>query len=76
MKTVYMYLVFVQIENPGKKTSIWECRNKNSQTVLGLIKWYVSWRQYCYFPVVQAVYSAGCLDDISQFINQLKEERS
>jgi hypothetical protein len=75
MQTEYQYLVFIEKENRTGKTAIFECRNKKSQTVLGLIKWYGAWRQYCYFPVVQAVYSDGCLDDISNFINQLKGEK-
>jgi hypothetical protein len=71
MQTDYQYLVFVEVENPGGKTQIYECRNKRSQTVLGIVKWYSTWRQYCYFPMVQAVYSAGCLNDIAGFIKQL-----
>ncbi len=71
IKTDYKYLIFVQAPNPGRKTSVWECRNKKSQTVLGHVKWYGAWRQYCYFPMVQAVYNAGCLDDIADFIRQL-----
>ena len=72
LKTDYQYLIFVEVPNPGRKTSVWECRNKNSQTVLGTVSWYGPWRQYCYFPSIQAVYSAGCLQDITHFINQLK----
>lgn len=75
MKTEYQYLIFVEVDNPNKKTKIFECRNKNSQTVLGLVKWHGAWRQYCYFPTVRAVYSAGCLDDMSEFIKQLKENK-
>lgn len=72
METRYKYLIFVERENPKGKTKIFECRNISTQTVLGIIKWYGAWRQYCYFPEVQAVYSAGCLDDISDFIKHLK----
>ncbi len=68
----YKYLHFIQVENPGRKTSIWECRNNRSQATLGLVKWYGPWRQYCYYPTVQAVYSPGCMDDMAHFIRQLK----
>ncbi|MCE5227911.1 MAG: hypothetical protein LLG05_18885 [Porphyromonadaceae bacterium] len=73
MKLEYQYLSFIEVSNPKGKTRIFECRNKNSQTVLGMVKWYGAWRQYCYSPTVQAVYSAGCLDDMSDFIKQLKD---
>jgi len=70
MKTIYQYITFLERESTGK-TSKWACRNKKSEAVLGEIKWYGAWRQYCYFPTIQAVYSAGCLNDISDFIEQL-----
>jgi hypothetical protein len=72
MKTEYEFLKFVQLIGTGK-TMKWSCQNKNSCAELGLVKWYGSWRQYCYFPTVRAVYSAGCLNDIAEFIKQLKQ---
>jgi hypothetical protein len=75
MQTQYKYLTFVKTDTPNRKTSIWECKNSKSNTTLGIVKWYPSWRQYCYFPIIEAVYSSGCLDDISNFMNQLKEEK-
>jgi hypothetical protein len=75
MKTEYQYLVFIKKDNTSGKTMIFECRNKRSYTILGIVKWYVSWKQYCYFPemFLDVVYSAGCFDDISNFIKQLNE---
>lgn len=72
-ETSYKYLDFF-IVNLGPKTSIWSCRTKNAEE-LGTIRWYGPWRQYCFFPTVQAVYSAGCLRDIAAFIAQLEAER-
>jgi len=74
MKTEYQYLVFVQQPSNGK-TSIWSCQNKHYGEELGIVKWFGSWRQYCYFPTVPATYSTGCLQDISSFIEQLKGEQ-
>jgi len=73
MKTEYQYLIFDQKENPGKTTN-WNCCNKKFGTPLGEVKWHSTWRQYCYFPLVQAVYSAGCLNDIADFLNQLNKK--
>lgn len=74
MKTRYEYIEFVMTEQKPK-TSVWNCSNVKSGNVLGIIKWYSGWRRYCYFPTIQAVYSAGCLEDIFNFIKQLMEER-
>ncbi len=73
MQTRYEYLVFEKAAQQPPKTSSWECKNIRSGTMLGVVKWYGSWRQYCYFPTVQAVYSAGCLKDIADFLEQLNK---
>jgi hypothetical protein len=72
MKTEYEYLIFVEVPNPGKKTRIFNCTTKNGGGTLGIVKWFGNWRQYCYFPSVQATYSYGCLIDIADFMKQLK----
>lgn len=74
MKTEYKYIRFVEVPTVGK-TKRFECQNIHHGDVLGIIKYYPSWRAYCYFPVVQAVYSTGCMNDIVNFIEQLETER-
>lgn len=74
MKTQYEYLTFVQ-KPSGGKTLVFSCRNTHHDTELGIVKWYSNWRQYCYYPTVQAVYSKGCLGDIQDFIRQLESLR-
>ena len=68
----YKYIYFELIENK-LKTKVYACKNNKSNIALGIIKWHSAWRQYCYFPIIQGVYSNGCLLDIINFINQLKE---
>lgn len=70
MKTQYQYIHFVKVADKAK-TSVWSCRNNKTGDELGEIRWYTGWRQYCYFPTVQAVYSAGCLKDIQDFMGGL-----
>jgi hypothetical protein len=70
MKTEYRYIRFVKIGDKPK-TSVWSCRNIRSNAELGQVRWYPAWRQYCYFPTAQAVYSVGCLMDINDFISSL-----
>lgn len=67
----YKFIHFVRVIEMGK-TAIWACRNNEGGAELGMVEWYPAWKQYCYFPTVQAVYSAGCLKDIQDFIGSLK----
>ena len=67
----YEYIHFEKMADLSK-TSVWVCRNNRSLGELGIVKWHPTWRQYCYFPTGQAVYSQGCLKDIQSFINILR----
>ena len=75
MKTSYKFIAFEEVYQPNRKTKTYFCMNKRSSTVLGVVKWYGHWRQYCYFSEPNIVYSADCLADIQHFIGQLKTER-
>lgn len=76
--TEYKYFVIKELpRSPMRKTSTFVIFNKNSGAALGRIKWYGSWRQYCFFPTqyAETVWSMGCLQDIQGFIGKLMEER-
>ncbi len=76
MKTEYQYLRFeVQPRPANRKTDIYSCRNKRHGEELGTVQWFAGWRQYCYFPTCPADYSAGCLRDIAEFLDALRETR-
>lgn len=75
MKTAYKYIRFEKIADKPK-TSVWSCCNARSNAELGQVRWYPAWRQYCYFPTCPAIYSTGCLEDINNFIGQLRPEVS
>lgn len=70
VKTKYQFINFAQKKNTVR-SNVWSCINNKSGDELGEIQWYPLWRQWCYFPTVQAVYSAGCLADIQSFIGGL-----
>lgn len=74
MKTEFKYIYFVKIEDKPK-TSVWECRNKNNDGLLGEILWYGPWRQYCFFPEAETAFNHSCLGDIIFFIEGLKKRR-
>jgi len=68
------YLVFEEL--PTKtKTKYITVTNKRSQDIIGEIKWYGSWRQYCFFPEFDTVWNNGCLTDVLEVINTLMEDR-
>jgi hypothetical protein len=66
------YIKFVKIADKPK-TTVWSCRNISGDYELGQIRWYPQWRQYCFFPVENTVYSMGCMEDINQFIVELRK---
>lgn len=74
MKTEYRYVRFIKVADKPR-TTVWTCRNNRTGGELGRVRWYGPWRQYCYFPGAQAVYSGGCLKDICSFLAELTEER-
>jgi len=54
------------------KTFVYGVFSKTQSTRLGIIKWYAPWRQYCFFPQENTLYSKGCLEDIANFIGELR----
>lgn len=72
IKTQFLYIHFVQLPGRGS-TSVWSCRNTDQGNELGVVKWNCVWRQYCYFPAVQTIYSVGCMRDIIEFIGLVTE---
>jgi hypothetical protein len=45
------------------------------RSILGHIKWYGPWRQYCFWPSPQTIFNPACLQDIREFIGDLMAER-
>ncbi len=65
------YLYFTLIANKPK-TRVFGVCSKSSDVQLGIIKWHGPWRQYCFFPASDTLYSRGCLQDINNFLEMLK----
>ena len=57
------------------KTNVYAVRNKKSGVLLGEIKWYGSFRQYCFFPANDTVFDRRCMNDINNYINKLMKNR-
>ncbi len=71
MITDYKYIYFIKVED-RPKTTVWHCLNKRNDGLLGVIQWYGAWRQYCFMPKGNTVFSVSCQDDIKHFISQLR----
>lgn len=69
----YEFIRFVEAPQTGTTTR-WDCWSHRDGD-LGQVHWYGAWRQYCYFPSENTVFSAGCLKDITDFIKWLMDER-
>ena len=67
------YIRFHVIERK-EKTKIYGVFTKDND-LIGTIKWYSRWRQYCFFPDKDTVWSNGCLKDLCNFIYQITKER-
>lgn len=52
--------------SPGSVTSRFAVMSRHSGALLGYVKWFVQWRQYCFFPV-DAVFDKKCLREIAEF---------
>lgn len=68
------YLDFVWWKFTGK-TEIYQIVSKHHSNVLGEIKWFGRWRQYCFFPYKETVFNNQCMKDICKFIDDLMLQR-
>ena len=61
------YLDFKLTERKPK-TIVYQMLSKHRGDTLGTIKWHGPWRQYCFYPALDTIFSAGCLSDIHSFL--------
>lgn len=65
------YITFKEMDILHKKMS-YRVINNRAQETIGTIEYYPSWRQYCFFPFSGSVWNDGCLEEIIEFIGELK----
>jgi len=65
----YFTIYGVQCPIPGRKTSLFDVIGNSGK--LGTIAWFGRWREYCFYPQAEAVWSAGCLAEIKQALDVL-----
>jgi len=59
------------------KTEVYDVTSVSSGDILGQVRWYAPWRQYCFTPTTKfsTWWSRSCFRDIIGFIDELMEER-
>ena len=53
----------------GAKTRQFSVFSSSSRALLGYVKWWTSWRQYCFFPL-NSLFDPKCLRQIAQFCEE------
>ena len=72
LKTKYEFITFQKVADKPK-TTVWVCINNKSKDRLGMVGYFPGWHQYCYSPFFDTSYSAGCLRDIAEFMENLRK---
>jgi hypothetical protein len=69
------HLSFQMLHEGNKKTWTVIVKSNFDGWVLGYIKWHGAWRQYCFFPNGDCIWSSDCLDNLSDYIKALMKAR-
>lgn len=69
------YMEFERVQPEGRKTPIIRVWSKSRPVLLGEIRWYSTWRQFCLWPSPRTIFNKGCLAEIQTQITELMDER-
>ena len=72
MKNKYIYFNKLNVIT---KTFKFEITSITTDLILGIIKWYPQWRQYCFYPAESTIFNADCMKIIQDFIIKLMDDR-
>lgn len=71
------YIRFEKIvATPPRKTNIFQVISNHSGDLLGEIKWFGRWRQFCFFPEPGTVWNTGCMASVQAFIAEQMDNRT
>ena len=78
MTTKYKDIEFIA-QNFNRETDpptlFYYCANNYGETI-GMTKWDKKFERYCYFDICFGIYTSGCLQDISNFLDQLNKTKT
>ena len=67
------HLVFQRTKKiKGRKTIIYTVK-KDGWMMLGFVKWHGAFRQYCFYPEKDTMFSKGCLELINCFLDKVNK---
>lgn len=67
-KLAKRYIEFAKLERPEQQvTDRWEVLSLSSGALLGVVRWYGPWRQYCFWPEAHTIYNYTCMTEVSAF---------
>lgn len=71
------WITFVLLDKLDSRrlTDTWRIESKDGGFYLGEIKWYSSWRKYCFFPFPTTIFEEDCLRDIAEFCESETRKR-
>jgi hypothetical protein len=73
---VFEYITIMEVgRSESGKTGIHLVQNNNSGDTLGVVSWHGPWHQYVFAPSHATIFSAGCLKDIDQFLEETSVEQ-
>ena len=73
MKIKHKHIYF-KVDFYRAKIAEYGCYHNKDDEQFGYVRWYPGWKQYCFKPYSDTVLSAGCLNDIVDFIQQLMDK--
>lgn len=65
------YLAIHKEDNAGGPTTRYRIMAKKPPHLIGWIRWYGPWREWCFLPCEGTVWSATCLSDVLYAVKQL-----
>lgn len=69
----YKHIEFAESATSDRKR--WWCMAKKDDIMLGFVEQYGPWRQPCFFPEPDIVFSESCLLDIADFLRRRRVAR-
>mgnify|MGYP001583585982 FL=1 len=51
-----------------RKTRRWGVYRHDDVTLLGTIRWWARWRRYAFFPSMETLFDAACLQEVAAFL--------
>lgn len=73
MTRIGKYLNVELQARPANRKTDWWCVLANNEDMLGTVKWFGRWRQYCFDPSSQTTFNRTCLQDLAAFLEQVNE---